>query len=564
MNGIAFLKIMKGVQKVPGDTLSAEAGLDEIDLLDPTGFACDEYDMKIPALKSSAVYADSPLSDGRTLISGALGNVTETIRTQLTAGTIIQLAAMLSKLGRFKQDCNDFWDTFGQIEPVYIKHQVIGEPGPRYALLYDIDVDVDTPLVPNEPKRTVTLVIEREPFWRGLAPGDNPKKWVTVDVNHQTWSASNSNLIGGSGTIPTGDLVDQQITNKLEFSTDTTIMTRNYVDIPAASIPGDLPALLCVTVQQTLVDNSPTVYMGRVSKPLSLPNRGGGSALPHYNDLPAAMATMSIADTTLQSDANGLNYPPVAAALRVARISFATSAALVLRIHWHANVHRSYAVLRGRYMLFLRARQNAGASGNTSIRIDIEDGGGVGTPTPYYISPLITPIVSASVALHYVGVVDIPMQDRTMVGARGTGMYAANAANYGSQFIVKLYASRATGVATLDIFDLLFIPIDEGMALIKPTETMSGLGQNVIFDNTGYFSHGVPGDVGFARFSGGFTTLDEIMVTEFQSQGMSLRPNVDNRIYFLLQRQDDLTVLPGNVAYVGINIVPRWSGLRDV
>lgn len=167
----AILQIVKGIAKTPGDTISAETGLDVLDLLDPQGFATDAYEMKIPSLKSSAVYADSPLTDGRTLISGTLGNVTETIRATLNGSSIIQLAAMMSRLMGFKQACNDFWDTFGQIEPVYIKNQVSGEPGPRYALLYDIDVAVSDPINPTDNIRDVTIVIEREYGWRGIAQG---------------------------------------------------------------------------------------------------------------------------------------------------------------------------------------------------------------------------------------------------------------------------------------------------------------------------------------------------------------------------------------------------------
>ena len=234
ISGHAILKIVKGVQKTPGDSASVEVGLDEIDLLDSNGFSCDEYDMKIPALKSSAVYADSPLSDGRTLISGTVGNVTETIRLQLTAGTIIQLAAMLSKLGRFKQDCNDFWDTSRQIEPVFIKHQVIGEPGARYALLYDIDIDPgEQPLIPSEAKRTVTLSIEREPYWRGLAPGDNPKRWAIENVYRQSINPNNAVLGVSAPFGPLNLVYVTTLFNRTEYSTANkqTYVTKNFIDI---------------------------------------------------------------------------------------------------------------------------------------------------------------------------------------------------------------------------------------------------------------------------------------------------------------------------------------------
>lgn len=561
MTGHSILQIVKGIAQTPGDTLSAEAGLDSIDFLDPLGFSVDTYEMKIPALKSSAVYADSPLVDGRTLISGVLGNVNETIRLTLTAGTIMQMSAMLSKLLRFKQDCNNFWDTFGQIEPVYIKHQVSGEPGPRYALLYDIDIAIDSTLTPGDPQRDITVVIEREYGWRGIAPGANPKRWAVENVNEQQWNSASASLIS-----ETGDLIKANIVNKTEFNTATTLLTQNFVDIPASSIPGDLPALLCLTVEPSSIDVLPNIYVSRSTKSTTLPNRAGGTALPQYNDMAAAWATMNIADTTLQTDTDGLVYSPLSANSRAARISFATLATLTLRLTWNANVHRSIAVLRGTYALFLRARQNAGASGNTGIQLNFYELSSGAGGTPFYTSPTITPTVSTSVALHYVGVVSIPGNQQAFVGLRGTGIGAASAANYGTEFSVGLSAVRSTGTATLDIFDLVLMPIDEGMSSVQLnlTSDVAGADCYTIMDNTSYFSHGRPDDLGMARQTGGFTTNDQPLFAELKGNGITLTPKTNNRLYFLMQRPTTLTALPGYAVTVIANIVPRWSGLRDV
>jgi len=138
----SFLSIVRGVQKVPQDALSAEIGLDSIDLLDAAGFMIDTYDQQFPNLKNNAVWAESPMDDGRTLQTNARGNLTETMRVNLTAGTLLQMGMMLTKLGKFRGYINAYWigGTQDTEEPVYLKHQIIGEPGPRYALIYNIDI----------------------------------------------------------------------------------------------------------------------------------------------------------------------------------------------------------------------------------------------------------------------------------------------------------------------------------------------------------------------------------------------------------------------------------------
>lgn len=569
MNGIAFLKIVKGVQKVPGDTLSAEQGLDEIDLLDPNGFSCDDYDMKIPALKSSAVYADSPLSDGRTLISGALGNVIETIRLQLTAGTIIQLAAMLSKLLRFKQDCNDFWDTFGQIEPVYLKHQVIGEPGPRYALLYDIDIDPgQQPLIPSEAKRTVTLSIEREPYWRGLAPGDNPKKWSCF-VNGTELSATNASLQGGSG-----DLVAETASNRQEFNGIHTFLTKNFIDIPAAKLPGDAPPLVCLVVQPIRVDTSTTVanlLIAKSSKPTTMPDRNSSNSLPRYNSLAGAAGVLGT-DATFVTDATlGIAHNPVSANRRYVSVSFAT-ATLQLREYWVASStfsHVNQNLLRGRYQLFLRGEQNGGALGNTTVLVKMLDSGSVFF-TSQTISPKLT--VANRVQVNDLGVFTLPSGGTSFPGMPGTGLSVSSqyivAGAIKNYISIELYAARSTGVATLRIYDLVFVPIDEGAVYILPNDypsiTAPGIGC-MVYDNTGYFSHGRPDVYTNARLMDGSGGEDNEVSSEARG-AFELTSGLNNRLYLLADTDSNVSegALTNLNFSVYVNIVPRWSGLRDV
>lgn len=545
MSGHAILKIVKGIQKVPGDSLSAEQGLDEIDLLDPTGFACDKYDMKIPALKSSAVYADSPLTDGRTLISGVLGNVIETIRTQLTAGSIIQLAAMLTKLGRFKQDCNDYWDTNNQIEPVYIKHQVIGEPGPRYALLYDIDIDVDTPLIPSEPNRTVTLVIEREYGWRGIAPGDNPKKW-TYHIQNRDFNSNGAALTSGID-----HLVNATSQNRREWSgsglSPTILATKNYFDIPASLIPGDLDALCCLSVGLSSARQG--FYFARTSKPdLSV---SGDVREPAYI-LNAGDAPQIGSDVSTAADI-GAPISTTTGTQRRGVVSFATVTTDAVRFTWGGDnrAQFDFTTMRGRFAAFVRARLSAAST--VTMHLQAMAGNGISVVYP---TQTLTDVGTGGVgdtglwSFVYMGVVSFPLSDeRILVGDNGLGPEISVAANY----TIALYAARPGAAVSLYVADLIFIPIDEiaGSVDIGTTAT------TIVIDNTGYFMHGKPDP----SVHGGMI-VESAQIT---ANSLTLKPGCRNRIHLLdTQGTAPTRSQISNTFTSQLNIVPRWSGLRDV
>lgn len=565
MSGHAILKIVKGVQKTPGDVNSVEQGLDEVNLLDPLGFSLDSYEMKIPALKSSSVFADNPLADGRTLIVGALGNVTETIRVTITAASIPQMSAMLAKLGRMKQDCNDFWDTFGQIEPVYIKHQVNGEPGPRYALLYDIDIAIAAPFDPGAPTRDLTIVIEREYGWRGIAPGDNPKRWNIENNLGQAFNLANASLIDGTNSLASASLA-----NKTEFATSNTISSvRNFIDIPAEDIPGDLPALVCVTGQPNYDGaGSVDLYISRVSKPLSLPDRNNGAILPHYLDFSAAAGLMGT-DTAFTTDTNnGIVYPPVSANLRVATVSFTTTTTATPRVSWSLNAnypHMDTTLLRGRYMVFIRARQNAGALGNTTAYIQYLDGNsGAFATSNTVILPLATDSpTTTDIPLSYMGIVTLPPSRRSQSLMRGGGLkITAVPGVTDNGFSIRLYVARSTGVATVTIVDTILVPIDEACVRTVPTVPSSSADQHVIFDETGYFNHGLTDPEAVYRNSA--PDLDIDMPSQLMGGRLNLIPGKTNRLYFLYQKFNGTHANPLGTLNVTVNIVPRWSGLRDV
>lgn len=568
ITGHAILKIVKGVQRATQDALSSEVGLDEVDLLDTNGFACDEYDIKNPALKSSAVYADSPLTDGRTLISGVLGNVSETIRLQITAGSLIQLAAILAKLGRFKQSCNDFWDTLVQIEPVYIKHQVDGEPGPRYALLYDIDIDVDTPLDPSVAQRTVTLVIEREHGWRGIAPGDNPKHWsYIVNGQSQQWTAANAHLLQGVDHLVVGTIQNRAEQN----AGGSGYVTQNFIDIPANKIPGDLPALLNISVQQAVAVSVTALLMGKSTKPTTgnLSRFTGLNQQTVYN-FNAGDGTAQT-DTTLAADTGAPDNR--AAANQRSQTTFVT-ATMVERLSWqNSTVPNGFssAVFRGRFAVFARARVSAAATVELQLNVKTQGGDSVST-TPVTLTDVGAGGTGNSTdwAMVYLGYVTSPIDNkRTAVAPDGKGIWIDTAAvqNIG----ISIFASRSSGAGVLYISDLICIPMDEGMIEIAGSFVV-GSGSTVLYswhyDNTGYFMHGMTDDYATIDFVSTATPGHnmEADIPELTGSPIYLTPGVNNRLVFLSYVKSTKRSIfnDPSASTVRVNIVPRWSGLRDV
>jgi hypothetical protein len=562
--GHSILQIVKGVQKVPGDTLSAEVGLDSIDLLDTNGFSTDMYEIKIPALKSSAIYADSPLTDGRTLISGTLGNVSETIRVTLTASTILQLAAMLSKLLRFKQDCNDFWDTFNQIEPVYIKHQIDGEPGPRFALLYDIDIAIETPTNPSEPTRDITLVIERETYWRGIAPGDNPKHWFYIANNQdQQWNSTNTDLLEGSDHRFTGSIVNRAEQN----AGGTAFISQNYIEIPAASIPGDAPALVNLSVQQAVSVAATTIMVSKSTKKTT-GNRSRSTGNEQltvytYNAGDAAVGT----DTTLAADTGA---PQAKSGSRLRSVTTFVTPTTAIRLSFPAAVSNgiAYSVARGRYVAFLRARVSAAATVNMQLMFNTSGVGEITGPTAV-LTDLGTGGTGNSTdwALVYMGVLTIPPDARTGVSANGKGTYIHEGEAIG-QFRLNLLADRTSGAGSLYVSDLILMPTDEGAVKLNAGSNMGSSAAVPLawmYDNTGYFTHGIPEAFGTAAgyvVASGQTSIANLF--EISGSDLYLTPGILNRLTFLASVDSTKRsyAFDPSASTVRVNIVPRWSSYR--
>jgi hypothetical protein len=542
------LMIVKGVGGAPEDgTSTVEQELIPLNLL-AGGFSLEDWSPNIPSLKSGGVWADSSISDGRTLLSGQNTNVTETMVILLTSADSKVFAMQFTALQRMVQDARAFWDTFDQIEPVVLRWWAFGAPGPQFALIYNIDMDVEYDDSTIASAR-LTLTIERDYRWLPISPGKAAINWSNYVQNRRP-SILNYNMT--YDVANTRNLLNAAVVNKAEFSSSayTAFSSQNFIEIDATQIPGDLPALVSLAIQP-VVNNDNIVFASRISKPLVQ------TGVQRSIFLNGCNGTNNVADTTYESDTGGLSgggySAPPTAPVRV-KIDFSTTTADATRIIWleiAAKQKVKMNLYRGRYMVFVRARQNAATAGQISMYLRY----GRGLPT--LVTDAVSPTVQAGTGnttawpIHYMGVISLPDYDARSSSSLSDGLGLSKS----SDLVFELRASRSAGTAALYVNDIVLIPIDEPTVMLFPIDSANA---NNYYDNSGFTAHGRLQENAEASSINGTTH-------EFRSNmPLTLMPGVDNRIYFWSYDQSTLESAVGTTLNVALNIIPCWSGIRDV
>lgn len=571
------LYIARGVMKTPGDALSAEQGLDAINLMDANGFALDPsngWQPQIAGMKNGGVWSDTQTAPGRLLVAGQDGNVTETIRLIITTGDALSLYAQLARLNRFIATCRDMWTTFNQIEPVFLWWWAVGAPERQYALIYNVDIAVTYPDVTQGATADVTLTLEREPYWRALPPGANPKIWSYYARGEKMDSASDFNLADGTAD---NFVYDADVCNRMEFNNanlaTTSITARNYIDIDGSRIPGDAPALMCMSIVAEVSQAAPLqLYIARNTRPKTLPSRASGGTITNYpliNTFNACNASFGT-DTATAADTGGVR--DYAGNQERVNISFATLATDAERIEWDITEGMSIQTLRGSYAVFVRARQVNGAFGDITMHLEIKPTQSLDAIILQDVNPVLLGTTGNSTGanggwpLSYMGTFEFPFKGRAAISSEGNGNSADSPAD------IKLYARRASGTGVLYICDLIIIPHDEFNCLAVGEDnlfsTVLGNTNAFIGDGTGYFSHGTHEDVVQTNdvdpavlAVSGTISYDNV---ELRGQWPQLEPGVNNRLFFLVDGSGSNRSVTITEMIVRINIVPRWRGVRDV
>lgn len=553
-----LLQLVKGVPKAVGDSSSLEQGISVIDLMSDTGFMLDPAGGWSPQIAGTdGVWAENPLAVGRVLMGGDDGNVVETMKLSIGGDRIY---AHMTALNRFIQDARLFWTSDYQIEPVYIKWKAVGAPAAQYALIYTVTVAFDAPSAVDTPGPVdVVLTIEREPYWRAIPPGVNPKVYW-FEKNGLSYHADTNGTDNDLDLFTDNrHLAHATIQNRAEYS-DTnwdTLLSKNYIEISGQDIPGDAPALTLISIEQNTANNDFNRFLiGRNTKP------DAPYSYPQSLLLDIGSAAIISSDTTsnaFASDTGGV-YNPSASANQRIETDFAGTASMRSRFTWSflVNNNRAVNLYRGRYACFARCRQVGGSAGQ--IRMHLSAG-----PSPEFpnVTPDVSPTVQAGTGdttnwpVTYMGVLTIPPQGRAHTvdvnTIRGTGL--TNDAIY-----VTLHAERTTGSGELYFCDVLLLPLDEPSVSLETSYDIpdaTGL-DLIVLDNSGYLSHGDMDDYAWMiDLNGNYSGAPEI-----SGQSITLVPGVDNRLYFYGLDVDNLSSTQKNFE-VRVDIVPRWRSVRD-
>lgn len=269
--------------------------------------------------RNASLYADGDIP-----VASRHLNVTETCKIEVSGSTVDDMLVKLRALMRAVEHARDYMELPGARQPTYLIDKPSGSTNTSYSVLITGRVDgpaLDSTITDEAEgsegeyiagRTTVTLTLEREPFWRETAP-----------------------LL--STTIT--DWAPQQATATVKA---------DFGKLDVTSVPGDIPALCRLHVIPTNVGNYTKIYLGYRSQA-----RGGSN----YN----AAGIKEVENSTFGTDTANFGpdagASPSAAAPNAAYCTFATYAGYANRITIAPTL--GY----GSYRVFARVRpQTAGES----------------------------------------------------------------------------------------------------------------------------------------------------------------------------------------------------------
>lgn len=568
-----ILQLVIGVPKAPGDTRSAEQGIVTFPLIIPngsTGFTIksgNRWQPGRPALKDQ--WNDSALIDGRSLAGVAVGNVRETIVLRAAADNRLILEARINTLSRFINQAREFFATFHQIEPVYLEWAALGGKGSQYALIYTIDLNVtyDDYGDGDDAKADVTLVIEREPAWRGIPPGVSPRAWTYYTRG----------LLPGAGydyadldLATSGALVEDTIHNGNEYALavddgDYPSVTQNWIDIPAALIPGDAPALVSIFMDPNAGAIVHRILISRITKPGTLTARDSA--------VRGRPLTINATDcTTTGTKTNDTTFGKRNASTGTQQIVVFTAGAKFLsEVPDHTLYRLAQNAMRGHYNVFARGYFSDSTPPDDGVAMSL-------AMRMYGDNVAVTPTVYAGganlnsnspFAVH-LGQLTIPLGKRAQIGLRDGLQIDDNAkmdtyAAGNEELEFNLAVTVATG-ETFNLIDLIFMPFDEPALMLDNHVHSTMNTYNVFVDDTGFLAHGAPGTFAMNYYVSDLRT--DFLLPAPQGVDLVLAPQIDNRLAFLFTSFPTDGVGGGSLEInasftVRVDIVPRWYGVRD-
>lgn len=594
------LRIIKGVAAAPGDTETAELGYTEIISLLGTagqdGYFLDpeqNWQPAYPQIKNGGVYAQSPLTDGRSLVSAANDDVLETFNILVKAASWMNHATLMSRLFRLREDASLFHTSEYQVDPVFIEYRHSDARAPQYALIKTMEVassELDYPDANQIAVTRVTLRVMRVGGWQAVVPvGANPryfKFWKNGWVFGQDYTLDDLRLcqeIAGEDDS-TYSAYDTTVANRFEWTGGGTshegYLSKNWIDIPAEEIPGDLEADAYISVIPSGETSYPFVkfWVGRYTRPTTFHARGSGEDFLAYNVLPAGdgVAAFGGGGGAAAVDACGVYCRDDAVNQYIVQYTAPVAAGVWQNVlQWYpANQPMNIASWRGTWAAFLRCQQTNGAQDDVQARLVIEQGyalnyGGRVTLDPQ-VMPYWVPLnICREFPVMYLGQFTLPLDNEHLQSGLGHGAEIRGSASDSVWLKVETLNTK-TATRTLEFLDLILMPVSEAFGCFTAENSILGhVSSNSfnIMDTTGYAMHGKEGM--YASVNGGYENPYWFMPIEYRGQPLRLKPGVNNRLYFLFQHYNAAAPVD-NISYasaehtVRVAVVPRYSGIIDV
>lgn len=567
------LMIIKGIGATPTDSLSAENPPVVVNLMaGAITLETNGWSPNIPQTKNGGVWADSPITDGRTLLAAPEGNVTEQMTLIISDASYLGAMKALNSLNQMVIDCRDYWQAIYQIDPVYLAWWAGCGAGTQYSLISNIELKPEYMDSPN-PSIRVSMTIEREVRWRLIPPGANPKL-ATFILNNQAIGLGGKVLADATLVTGSDHLITQTIQNKAEwtpaaFGLQSTFITQNFISISASQVPGDMPALVEMSITGD-VGSLADVYVGRSTKKQTGIGHDGITRVNSYilnvGDAGGSVTkTVGTSADGVKSNGSSVNFT------FGTRTTTGVDGGFVGFCFWGENtglikLDREY--FRGTFAVFVRAFNNSGTPLTTdmTMRVLFEE---YENATNQYLNSFATPSIAVPLAasgfypLTYMGTVTLPLAQKAVVSPLGYGIQLQET-NSNLRITFQNNVLVATANRIIKLVDLIFVPIDEGVAQIAFTPNSIFTNAVAVLDDTGYSTRGESRQVANVYMtnanSGGVSM-------EVRGQNLELKPHTDQRLYFIADTFESPSVISSRLTQtlaIRLNIVPCWSGIRDI
>jgi hypothetical protein len=573
------LRIVYGTRIPVGDTSTDWMQQDVVDLLSINNFSVNAQGWipKVAALKGGGNFLDSGVSDGKELTATAFDLVKETLVLTSTGANPQSRYAAESKLHKMNARAIAYHAQTEGIQPVYLEWWAYGAPAPQYALIYTIEVAYSANAFEAVNVDEIALVITRAPLWRGIPPRVPAQAYALERVGSEL-TASNADLASYTTTIALTTLA-----NKMEVAAGA-YLTRNYIKIPAALIPGDAPALVQVTIGADTTNVSypfsahrlTSLYISKSTRLRDLEiNSGTFARLPKFH-LNMGEAALIISGAVV---ATGADYGVICSGTHKAWEYSVPTTGVYLSTPNVEYLTYITPSMYGRFAVFLRSTFLTTGTPHVTCKLEVANNDYNGADPLNMLSPkrLIGENrvgqlqgIQNRPDLTYMGVVQLPFPGKDSFD--GNARHAGVSSN-DQQYNFRLSFKNTSGAArTIQVMDLILMPIDEGMVSIEFAPlAVSGIDQGsevIIYDETGHLNaYGYPQAVAARQNAPGPAKIGA-SAPIVRGGPISLTPGVDNYLFFLWTEDksgqvEPLCPYPNAFEPVAVQIVPQWMGMRD-